>query len=452
MAQFLTSFNDTVGGFVWGPVMLCAVLFTGIYLTAGTKFFQIREFRRWMGETLLSLFRKKPAREKRRGGISPFQALTTALAGTIGVGNIVGVSTAIVAGGPGAIFWMWVSAFFGMMTKYAEIVLGLLFRYRDERGERVGGPMVTIERGLHQKWLAVLFSVFCLLASFGMGNMAQANAIAGAFQSTFSLRPIAVGAVAAAVVGAVIVGGLRSVAALTEKLVPAMSVAYLLGSLAVIVAHIGALPEALLSIFTGAFGPRPLAGGVGGYLLMTTIRTGVSRGVFTNEAGLGSSVMVHAAAETDEPARQGMWGIFEVFLDTIVVCTLTALAVLQTGAHLGGGEGAGIAVAAFSSVFGAFGGVFVSCAVAVFAFATIIGWSYYGECAFRYLFGPRCVMLYRVAAVAMVVAGSALRLDLIWELSDTFNGLMMIPNLSSVLLLSPLVFYETRAFLSRARK
>ena len=386
------------------------------------------------------------------GAISQFQALATALAGTIGTGNIVGVATAITAGGPGAIFWMWISALVGMMTKYAENVLGNRYRYRDAQGKWVGGPMVYIERGLGCRWLAVLFAVFCAAASFGIGNMTQANSISGALASSFGLSPLAVGIAVATLAGVVILGGIKRLASVTERLVPFMAVTYTLGGVLIICLNWRGIPAAFSAILSDAFTLRAAGGGAVGFILSDAVRYGVARGVFTNEAGLGSSVIVNSASNVKEPVRQGMWGIFEVFFDTIVMCTITALAILTSGAHLLGGDGAELAIAAFSSGFGRFGGVFITLAVCCFAFATILGWSYYGERAVDYLFGARARIGYRLCFIGMTVVGCVGSLQLVWSVSDTFNGLMALPNLIAVLLLSPEVFAATRDYLGRIKK
>ncbi len=453
LAEGIATLNQLVGGFVWGPVMIGFLLLAGLYFTVGTGFFQFRRFGLWLRGTLFAIFRSPDVRDRRDpGAISQFQALATALAGTIGTGNIVGVATAITAGGPGAIFWMWISALVGMMTKYAENVLGNRYRYRDAQGKWVGGPMVYIERGLGCRWLAVLFAVFCAAASFGIGNMTQANSISGALASSFGLSPLAVGIAVATLAGVVILGGIKRLASVTERLVPFMAVTYTLGGVLIICLNWRGIPAAFSAILSDAFTLRAAGGGAVGFILSDAVRYGVARGVFTNEAGLGSSVIVNSASNVKEPVRQGMWGIFEVFFDTIVMCTITALAILTSGAHLLGGDGAELAIAAFSSGFGRFGGVFITLAVCCFAFATILGWSYYGERAVDYLFGARARIYYRLCFIGMTVVGCVGSLQLVWSVSDTFNGLMALPNLIAVLLLSPEVFAATRDYLGRIKK
>ena len=372
---------------------------------------------------------------------------------TVGTGNIVGVATAIAAGGPGAIFWMWVSAFFGMMTKYAEIVLGIYFRHKNEEGEWVGGPMYYIEKGLHQKWLSILFCVFCLFASFGIGSIAQVNGISTAMQSSFHVPEFVTGIIVCALTAVIIIGGMKRIVTVTEKFVPVMALLYIAGALAVIVANYRNILPALSEIFTGAFQLRSVSGGVMGYAIARAMRYGFARGVFSNEAGLGSSVLVHSSADVKEPVLQGLWGIFEVFFDTIVICTLTALAVLTTGAHtVSGLEGVNITMYAFESVFGRFGSYIVSVGLVLFAFSTLLGWSVYGCRVAEYLGGKRFKTVYKFIFLVVVFIGSVSSVQLVWDLSDTFNGLMALPNLIGVLFLSPLVFKITNNYKRRVWK
>lgn len=453
LIEWIEKANTAVHDAVWGVPMLVLLLATGIYLTAGTRFLQITKFRYVLKNTILSVFQNgKAKKSKDKNAITPFQALATALAATVGTGNIVGVATAIAAGGAGAIFWMWVSAFFGMMTKYAEIVLGIYFRHKNARGEWVGGPMYYIEKGLRQKWLAVLFAVFCLFASFGIGSIAQVNGIATALQSSFHIPGFVTGAAVCVLVAVILLGGIQRIVGVTEKFVPVMAALYILGSLTVILVNVKHLPSAMAEIFQSAFSLRSAGGGIMGYGIASAMRYGFARGVFSNEAGLGSSVLVHASAEVREPVRQGLWGIFEVFFDTIVICTLTALAILTTGAHrVAGLEGVNVTIWAFQSVFGAFGGYIVSVGIVLFAFSTLLGWSVYGCRVSEYLGGRTFMQIYKGIFLAVSFIGSVSSIRLVWELSDTFNGLMALPNLIGVLLLSPLVFritenYRTRVF------
>lgn len=446
----LTDLNSLLSGLVWGPAMVGFMLLVGIYFTAGTGFFQIRHFRLLLRETLVAIFLDQEVHDKRDPhSISQFQALSTALAGTLGTGNIVGVATAIAAGGVGSIFWMWVSAFFGMMTKYAENVLGNHYRYRDERGAWVGGPMVYIERGLGCRWLAVLFALFCMFAAFGIGNMTQANSIAGALESALRIAPLSTGIVVALLCGLVVLGGIKRIASVAERCVPLMAVVYTAGAAVILWLHRDRLPDAFSAIFQEAFSLRAVGGGAGGYAMMRAVRYGVARGIFSNEAGLGSSVIVNSASNVKEPVRQGMWGIFEVFADTIVMCTITALAIIVSGTHLSGAEGAGMSIKAFEGAFGRAGGLFVAIAIAFFAFSSILGWSYYGERVVEYLFGRKLVGIYQLLFIGMTAVGCVGHLELVWSLSDTFNGLMAIPNLIAVLFLSNQVFAITRDYVRR---
>ncbi|MDD3429780.1 MAG: alanine/glycine:cation symporter family protein, partial [Oscillospiraceae bacterium] len=362
---------------------------------------------------------------------------------------IVGVATALVSGGPGAIFWMWVSAFFGMLTNYAENVLGILFRYRNEKNDWLGGPMIYIERGMHCKWLAVLFACFTVLASFGIGNMTQANGIASAINTVSGIPAWVTGITLTLLVALVIIGGIKRIAAVTEKIVPVMALVYIVGGITLLAMNYQHIPAAFGEIFAGAFNLKSVGGGVGGYVIMKAIRFGVARGVFSNEAGLGSSVMVHSASNVKEPVKQGMWGIFEVFADTLIVCTLTALCILTTGVLDTGAKGAQLAMAAFSHGFGGFGGTFVSIAIAFFAFSTILGWSYYGERAVEYLIGVKNLIYYKIIFICLITVGCVASLELVWDISDTFNSLMAIPNLIGVLSLSGFVIAATKDFLSR---
>ncbi len=454
LIQWIERANTAVNNVVWGIPMLVLLLATGIYLTVGTGFFQVRRFGYVMKNTIGSMFRNKSTRKTdAHGAISQFQALATALAATVGTGNIVGVVTAIAAGGPGAVFWMWVSAFFGMMTKFAEIVLGVYFRHKNEKGEWVGGPMYYIEKGLRQKWLAVAFSIFCLFASFGIGSIAQVNGIAGAMTNSFHIPNYITGIVVCVLTAIIVFGGMKRMVAVTEKFVPFMAILYIGGALTVILTNVGNLGDAFKSIFEGAFQLRAVGGGAAGYVIARAMRYGFARGVFSNEAGLGSSVMVHSCSDVKEPVQQGLWGIFEVFFDTIIICSLTALTVLCTGAHtVAGLEGINVTIYAFESVLGRFGGYLVSIGLVLFAFSTLLGWTVYGSRAAEYLGGRRFVRVYEIVFLGTVFLGSVSSVQLVWDLSDTFNGLMALPNLVGVLLLSPLVFRITKNYVRRVFK
>lgn len=467
MIETITNVNNAVNGVVWGTFGIALLLIAGIVMTIVNKGFQFSHFGHWIKLTIGAIFKDKTVTahtEKENKAISQFQSLCTALAATIGTGNIVGVATAIVLGGPGAIFWMWIMAIFGMMTNFSENVLGIYFRRKGENGEWHGGAMYYLKDGLggYKKMkvvgtvLAVLFSCFCLLASFGIGNMSQVNSIAGNMTSAFNIPAWVTGIGLVILSSIVILGGLKRVAAVTEKLVPFMAILYIVGALIVIISHGSAIPAAFASIFKGAFSVKSAAGGTVGYGLQLAITWGFKRGAFSNEAGLGSSVMVHSSSNVKEPVRQGMWGIFEVFADTIVVCTLTALVVLtsglvdlQTGTMISENVKSALVGEAFATVFGKVGPMFIAIAILLFAYSTVLGWSHYGSTAWGYLFGDKSSVIYKVIFVIMVYFGCTMSLDLAWDLSDTFNGLMMIPNLIGVLALSPLVAKITKNYIDR---
>ena len=447
MLEKIGQINSVVNAFVWGRGMLVIFLGVGMLFTLRTGFFQFKGWKVWMGDTLGALFRDRRVRKAQdHQSISQFQSFCTALAATLGTGNITGVATAIVTGGPGAVFWMWVSAFLGMMTIYAENVLGIKYRYKNSEGAWVGGAMVYMERGLGAKWRAVFFSIFCLCASFGMGNMTQANAIAKGLEATLKISEQFTGMALMVLVAVVILGGVQRVAMVAEKIVPFMAAFYILGGLLVIVIHYERIPETFLWIFGEAFGLRAVEGGVAGYGVKMAMKMGISRGVFSNEAGLGSSVMAHAASDVSCPQIQGMWGMAEVFIDTIVVCTITALVILTSGVYdpqrcisnIADGveniDGTTLTGNAFATVFPN-GDKFLAISIALFAFATIIGWAYFGERTAAYLFGEHAVFPYKLIYILLLLPGSVLAPKLVWELSDTFNGLMAIPNLTALILL-----------------
>ena len=455
--QVITSVNGALNNFIWGPVMLAAFLIVGLMFTIRTGFFQISKFKYWIEVTFLQLFKnKKVLRTDDKHSISQFQSLCTALAATIGTGNIAGVATAIAAGGPGAVFWMWLSAFLGMMTNYAENTLGIKYRYKNEKGAWMGGAMVYIERGLGWKWLAVIFSIFCGLASFGIGNMTQANSIAHGLNDSFHIPPIATAIILMIMVSLVIIGGIKRIASVTEKIVPFMAIFYIVGGLVVIFCNASAIPAAFGAIFREAFNFRAAGGGVLGYGIALAARKGISRGVFSNEAGLGSSVMVHSASDVKEPVVQGMWGIFEVFFDTLIVCTLTAFTILssglvdlQTGEILTASTGASLVSEALSTGLGSLAGGFVAIAICLFAFSTVLGWSFYGSKSCEYLFGTKATYVYKIIFILCIVFGATMSFDLAWAIADTLNALMAIPNLIGVLALSGTVFAITKNYTER---
>lgn len=573
IVEAITSVNSAVNGVVWGIPMLVLIIATGIYMTVRTKFFQITRIKHWSEETFLAIFKKKSVtKTKEKKAISQFQALSTALAATIGTGNIAGVATAIAVGGPGAVFWMWLSAFFGMMTNFSENVLGIYFRKKNDNGEWSGGAMYYINEGLKNKKgigviakpLAVLFSCFCVLASFGIGNMTQVNSISSAMLSNFGIPAIVTGIVLAIIAGLVIVGGIKRITSVTEKLVPFMALFYIVGCLIIFFSNFKQIPYVFSSIFSNAFNFSAVAGGVGGYIIKRAVTMGFKRGVFSNEAGLGSSVMVHSASDVKEPVIQGMWGIFEVFFDTIIVCTLTAFVLLSSPANsktfdeamqsistepqyfeihtASGGDtvsliddnvnplyklapadaaegayteykaktaygqeltlkfmnedsatgesdftfanvmevkgiqakdangnlltdengnpviesveitevnGVPLVTYAFSLRLGSFAGKLLAIAILLFAFSTVLGWSFYGTKALEYLFGTKATIIYKIIFVLFVIVGCTMNLQLAWDIADTLNGLMAIPNLIGVLLLSGTVIAITKNYVGR---
>ena len=470
MLEFITGANDAINGVVWGTFGITLLFIAGITMTVVNRGFQFTHFVHWIKRTIGAIFLDKHTTAhtgKDNMAISQFQSLCTAMAATIGTGNIVGVATAIMLGGPGAIFWMWIMAIFGMMTNYSENVLGIYYRRKGKSGEWRGGAMYYLKDGLGSykgmkivgNILAVLFSLFCLLASFGIGNMSQVNSISGNMKAAFNIPSWVTGAALVIIASIVILGGLKRVATVTEKLVPFMAILYIAGAIIVIFAHISAVPLVFVSIIKGAFAFSSVSGGIVGFGIKSAITWGFKRGAFSNEAGLGSSVMVHSSSNVKEPVQQGMWGIFEVFADTIIVCTLTALVILssgivdlESGKVLSQNEGAGLVGEAFSTVFGSVGPKFIAVAILLFAFSTVLGWSHYGTTAWQYLFGEKTQIVYKVAFVVMIFFGSTMRLSLAWDLSDTFNGLMMIPNLIGVLLLCPLVGRITKNYIDRILK
>ena len=397
--------------------------------------------------TILGVF-SKSQHQTDQAGLSPFQAVATAMAGTIGTGSIAGLATAIVSGGPGAVFWMWISALLGMITKYAEIVLSLKYREKNEKGEWIGGPMYYIKNGLGLKWLAALFAVFAMIACLGTGNATQSNSIAVALQSTLNIKPWITGIVLVGIAAAVILGGMRRIASVNERLVPFMAVFYVVCSIIALIVNIEKIPAAFALIFKEAFNFRAATGGAAGYGIMLAMHYGFARGVFSNEAGLGSAPIAHAASSTKDPVKQGLWGMFEVFFTTIVICTLSALVILTSGLwNTGEFEGSALSIAAFNSILPGIGKIIVMLSTVFFALSTILGWAYYGEVSAEYLFG-KCkyaVWIYRCIYVCVVFIGAVGSLDLIWGISETMNGLMAIPNLIGVIGLYKVVSTLTKA-------
>ncbi len=431
MREIIESFND----FLWGLPLILGIMGTGIYISIRLSGIQFKRLGFALKNTLGKAFEKTDTLD---GDISPFSALATALAATVGTGNIVGVSLAIIMGGPGAIFWMWVAAIFGMATKFAEVTLAL--NYREKRaGSYVGGPMYYIEKGLNNKKLAKLFAIFASLAVFGIGNSTQSNAIAGVLRDSFGISTVISGLVLSGIAAIVIVGGLATISKVTEKLVPFMSIFYILGSVWIIFLNRANFIPAIQSIFVGAFAPMSVAGGAAGLTVKSVISAGVARGVFTNEAGLGSSPMAHASASTDHPVRQGLWGITEVFVDTMIICSLTALVILTTGVDRSVGVDARSLVATAFSSTSSVGGLILSLGITLFAFSTILGWAYYGELAISYLLGEKVKKYYRIIYVIMVFIGANMDLGLAWTVANILNGLMALPNLYAVIKLSPVL-------------
>ena len=458
MDKFLAmveKFNGMINGWVWGPVMLVFLVGTGIILTFGLKFFQVGKIGLWMKNTFGTLFKKSEKVDKDSKAISAFQALCTALGGTVGVGNVVGVTTAIAIGGPGAVFWMWVAAFFGMMTKYSEIVLGLYYRQKNADGEWNGGAMYYLKEGFSGKKglatlgkvLGVLFAIFCIMASFGIGNMSQINTIAANMEQVFHINIWVTGIILLVLMAICALGGLKRIASVTEKFVPFMAIFYIIGSVIILIMQADQIGPVFAAIFKGAFGGYAIAGGLVG----SVITMGFKRGVFSNEAGLGSSALVHSAADTKEPAKQGMWGVFEVFVDTIIICTLSALVILSSGVinldtglvseAYAGIKDSVLVTEAFKNSFGVYGEYFAAIAIFFFAFSTILSWNFFGKINVQYLFKNKkwATVAYSVIAVAFIFLGSVLKNDLVWELTDFFNYLMVIPNVIALAALGKLV-------------
>jgi len=441
------SLMGKVNSFVWGPYMLALLVGTGVFLTFRLGFITFKYL-----PYALKLAFSKNQDSSSEGDITHFQALMTALAATIGTGNIAGVATAVALGGPGAVFWMWLTALVGMATKYAEAILAVKYRIKDEKGEMAGGPMYFIEKGLNMKWLAVLFAFFGAAAGFGIGNMVQSNSVADALYTTFGLNHWISGVVLAVLTALVILGGIKSIAKVTGTLVPIMAVFYVLGGLVIILLNIGQLPAAFAFIMKSAFtGVEPVAGGFLGATVAQSIRFGVARGVFSNEAGLGSAPIAAAAAKTDHPARQAFVSMTGTFLDTIIVCSITGLVLAITGVWESGETGAALTTMAFQKGLPGPGGIIVAIGIILFAYSTILGWAYYGEKCAEYLFGIGVVKPYRYLWVIFVGLGAIAKLSLVWDIADTLNGLMAIPNLIGLLLLSGVVVSETKDFLENVK-
>lgn len=441
LLEILKSVSDVL----WGIPLLILIVGTGIFLTVRVGFLQIR-----LLPVALRLTFSRKHDKTAEGDISQFQALTTALAATVGTGNIVGVATAVLLGGPGAVFWMWFSAFFGMATKYSEAILAVKYRVKDAKGQMAGGPMYYIEHGLKQKWLAVLFAIFGALAAFGIGNGTQANSVSSAVESTFGIETWVTGIVLTIFTALVILGGIKSIGNVTAVFVPVMALFYILAGLVIMVTNITAVPEAFAIIFKSAFTGEAAVGGAVG----AAIRYGIARGVFSNEAGLGSAPIAAAAAKTDLPGRQALVSMTQVFLDTFIICSITGVTIVMSGMYkdpnITGGD---LTSAAFGHFLGDWGPIVIAVGLIFFASSTIFGWAYYGEKCFQYLFkNPSLLIIYRIAFVAMVFIGSVVSLDLIWTFSDITNALMAIPNLIGLLGLSGVIVYETKRIKNKLKE
>ena len=450
MLQIIENVNSVVNNFIWGvPAMVC-IIGVGLYLSLRTGFIQVRKFGYALKCTIGRMFKKKEASD---GALTPFQAVCTALAATVGTGNIAGVAGAIAIGGPGAVFWMWISALLGMCTKFSEVVLAVHFRERNERGDLVGGPMYYIKNGLGKKWmwLAYLYAIFGVCAVFGTGNATQVNTIITAIDAALlnynvlavdhiSTCNLILGIVIAAVVGMILIGGIKRIGKVTEKLVPVMALMYVVLAIGLIIMRVDKVPAVFQSIFQGAFNPRAVTGGIVGSFFLS-LKKGVSRGIFSNEAGLGTGSIAHACADTRKPVKQGMFGIFEVFMDTIVICTMTALIILLGNESItfGVDAGADLTINGFTNVYGNWVSIFTAIALCCFAFSTIIGWGLYGARCAEFVFGSKILGLFNVLYALVAIVGATVDLGLIWGISDTFNGLMTVPNLIGVFLLTPVV-------------
>ncbi len=442
----LNEIMSCLSGYVWGVPLLVLLVGTGILLTIRLRLLQLFQLPHALAETFL-----KPSSGE-QGDISHFQALMVALAATIGTGNIIGVATAISVGGPGALFWMWITAAFGMATKYAEGVLAVKYRVQDVNGEMCGGPMYYIERGLGLKWLGVLFALFGSIAAFGIGNMVQANAVAGNLKESLGMEPLVTGIVLSLLTALVILGGVRNIGRVAAVMVPVMALVYVAGCLTILLRHAGQVPAALMQVFHDAFTGTAATGGFAGSVMMIAIQKGVSRGVFSNESGMGSAPIAAAAAKTNEPCQQALVSMTGTFIDTIIVCSMTGLVLIVTGSWNSGAEVSVMTKAAFDSGLpGNWGGFVVSFGIVFFAYSTIVGWAYYGEKCLEYLLGTGAVLPYRIMYSAFVFVGACIRLDLVWSFADIMNGLMAVPNLIALLGLSGVVVAETDRFLALRR-
>ncbi|MGB5445128.1 MAG: sodium:alanine symporter family protein, partial [Psychromonas sp.] len=442
--EFITEFIGQVNGIVWGLPMLILILGVGIYLTIGLKFMPILN----VGAAFKLMWSGREASGK--GEITPFQALMTAMSATVGTGNIAGVATAVFIGGPGALFWMWMTALLGMATKYAEAVLAVKYREKDKNGSYVGGPMYYIKNGMGQKWawLGTLFAVFGAVACFGIGNAVQSNSIAQVLQSNFSYSPLVVGLIVMVLAGGVILGGLKRVGKFAGALVPLMALAYISSGVIILLMHTSEIIPAVVTIIEHAFSPASAQGGFAGATVWMAIRFGVARGVFSNEAGLGSAPIAHASAQTSDPVRQGLVAMLGTFIDTLIICSITGLVIVISGAWTEGESGAALTSAAFNLALPGWGGYLVAISLAIFAFTTIVGWSVYGERCAEYLFGSKAVIPFRLIFILALPVGAVMDLNFVWLLGDTLNAMMAIPNLIALAVLSPVVFALSKNYFS----
>ena len=442
--ETLDAIVGKVGAFAWGPPMLILLVGTGFWLTFSLRGIQFTK----LGHALyLALIKRKEDGDE-PGDITHFQALMTALSATVGTGNIAGVATAIAVGGPGALFWMWITGLVGMATKYAEAVLAVKYRVVDENGEMSGGPMYYISRGLKLPWLGVVFAVFASIAAFGIGNMVQSNSVADAVEATFNIPTWITGVVLMICTAAVVLGGIKSIGRVTSILVPIMIVFYMAAALYIILINISGVPGALVFIVKQAFNPTAAAGGFAGATVMLAIRMGVARGVFSNESGLGSAPIAAAAAQTKHPVTQALVSMTQTFIDTLVVCTMTGLVLILTGAWSSGETGAELTTIAFQSAMPG-GALIVTLGIVLFAYSTMLGWCYYGEKSIEYLFGIKSILPYRIVFIMLIGVGAVAKLSLVWNISDTLNGLMALPNLIGLLMLTPVVVSETKQYFSK---
>ncbi len=465
MENVINVLNDALG-FIYDNIlsilMMILLIAAGLFLSVRTRFLQFRRFGYVLKNTIGSLFNKNLHKQD-KGSVSPFQAVTTALAGTIGTGSIAGVATALVLGGPGAVFWMWISALLGMVTKYSEVVLALKFREKNENGAYVGGPMYYIKNGLGKKWLAGMFAAFAMIACIGTGNATQSNSISGVLDMNFGVAPWITGVVLTIIVGVVIIGGVKRIAAVNEKLVPVMAGFFILASVFALIFNADKIPAAFSLIFKEAFNLKSAFGGAAGYSILSAMRYGVGRGVFSNEAGLGSAPIAHSASSAENPVRQGIWGIFEVFITTIVICTMSAVVILTSGiysdAYMAGVapsvSGAALSSAAFNEALPYVGGFGIAFSTVFFALSTMLGWAYYGEASVGYLFknhSKTAITIYRIVYVVFVFVGAVAEINTVWLVADCFNALMALPNLIALIGLSGLVVKITREHFASENK